>query len=130
MLVLASLVAVAPAVPAGETPYRGPSASPQYLFCTAIRSRHELPDETIDPGVIYYSGAFVVNGPDINPAAKGFLAWLKQKYAFEPDPGAAQPVSCTSVHSLEEAQSLEQIRIGQSKKDPAGKVVETGWVPQ
>ncbi len=113
---------------AGESPYGPQPEVIQYLFCTAVRSQHELPDETVVPGAIYYSGAFVVKGQNINPASEGFFKFLREKYSFEPDPGASYPVTCTSVHSLEEAQSIEKMRIEQSRKSSGGgKVIETGW---
>jgi hypothetical protein len=112
---------------AGESPAFAPQPEVvQYLFCTAMRSKHELPDETVVPGAIYYSGAFVLKGQNIGPASEGFFKFLKEKYSFEPDPGAAYPVTCTSVHSLAEAQQVEQMRVAQSRK-AGGKVIETGW---
>ena len=131
-LALLGLVAVATAASAGgDSGYTGAKTpSTQYLFCTAVRSQHELPNETVVPAVAYYSGTFAVKGQDTNAAAKGFLAYLQKKYSFEPDPGQTQPVACTSVHSMEEAQTVEKNYIAKSKQYAgAGKVIETGWVP-
>lgn len=113
---------------AGESPYQGPTEVTQYLFCTASRAQRELPDETIAPGALFYTGAFVFKGQNLAPVSEGFLKYLKEKYAYEPAPSDAYPVMCTSVHSLEEAQSVEKMRIDQSQKNAgSGKVIETGW---
>jgi|RhiMethySRZTD1v2_1073278.scaffolds.fasta_scaffold30518_8 hypothetical protein len=107
---------------AGESPYTGPKATEQYLFCTASRQAHELPDETVVPGVGYYSAAFAVMPQDTNAVADAFLAYLKKTYKFEPEPGAPQPVACTGVASLEEAKSLRAKRLATAKD-----TIDTGW---
>ena len=126
--VVISILAVSSVALAGESPYQGPTEATQYLFCTAIQSQREMPDESIRPGAIYYSGAFVLKGQSVKPATDGFLAYLDKKYGFKPDPNDAMPVSCTGVHSLEEAQSVEKLRLEQTKKR-GGEVVETNWTP-
>ena len=111
---------------AGEAPYTGPKPTDQYLFCTASRPQHELPDETVVPAVVYYSAAFVAKPDATNKATDAFLAYVKTKYKFEPEPGAPMPVTCTSVHSLDEAKSLRDKRLAQSKQGTPN-TVDTGW---
>jgi len=123
-----SAILVAGLAVAGSAPYKGPTEVTQYLFCTAVQSQREMPDESTRPGAVYYSGAFVLKGQSVKPATDGFLAYLDKTYGFKPDPNDTMPVSCTGVHSLEEAQSVEKVRLEQSKKG-GGKVVETGWTP-
>jgi hypothetical protein len=125
---IVSVILVAGLADAGETPYKGPTDVTQYLFCTALQSQREMPDESIRPGAVYYSGAFVLMGQSVRPATDGFLAYLDKTYGFKPDPNDTMPVTCTGVHSLDEARSVEKLRLEQSKKG-GGKVVETGWTP-
>jgi hypothetical protein len=107
---------------AGESPYQLKAEVAQYLFCTASRPAHELPDETVVPGVGYYSGAFSAKPEETKAAADAFLEYLKKTYKFEPEPGAPQPVMCTSVKSLEEAKSVRDARLAKAKD-----TIDTGW---
>lgn len=113
---------------AGESPYQGPAPSAQHLFCTAARSAHELPDETIAPAAVYFSGAFDTMAQNLRPVMDGYLAYLKTTYAFEPEPGQPNPIACTGVPSHDQAAELLKIRVDQAKKR-GGNVVETGWMP-
>lgn len=123
LLVYAGAIGIAVA---GDAPYTGPKPTDQYLFCTASRPQHELPDETVVPAVVYYSAAFVARPEDVNKASDAFLAFVKSKYKFEPEPNAPQPVVCTSVHSLDQAKSLRETRLAQSKQGTPN-TVDTGW---
>lgn len=123
MLVCAGAVTIAAA---GSSPYTGPKATDQFLFCTASRQAHELPDETVVPAVVYYSAAFVAKPDEANKASDAFLAYVKTTYKFEPEPGAPMPVTCTGVHSLDEAKSLREKRLAQSKQGTPN-TVDTGW---
>lgn len=122
----AATLSLATIAAAGSALYKPPPAAPQYLFCTAVRAQREMPDESIRPGVVYYSGAFELKSTDVNPVNAAFLKFLDAKYQFKPEANEPQPVMCTSVHSLAEAQTLEKTRIDQSKQGK-GSVVETGW---
>ena len=43
-------------------------------------------------------------------------------------PSDAYPVMCAGVHSLQEAQSVEKMRIDRRRRmRVSGKVIETGW---
>lgn len=127
-IVIASLFIAGTAAWAGESPYTGPTASTGYAFCTAARAQRELPDETIQKGVIYFSGAFVVKGQNLKPVHDAFLAFLAKKYGYKPVPNEAAPVNCAQAHSIEEAKTIEQGRIATAKKGTID-VVETGWTP-
>ena len=127
-IVIVSLIAAVTAAWTGETQYKAPPAAPAYGFCTVARAQRELPDESIQKGVIYFSGPFVMKGQNLKPIDDAFLAFLLKKYGYKPAPNEPMPVICTQAHNMDEAKSIEQQRIATAKKGTVD-VIETGWVP-
>jgi hypothetical protein len=125
---LIGVVGIASMVMAGESPYQAPQEPPQFVFCTALRSQHELPDETIAPATIYYSGVFEGMPSNLRTSMDAYLAYLQKTYSFEPEPGA-NPVACTGLRSRAEADNMLKIRLDQAKKKPDQRTFDTGWTP-
>jgi len=121
MAVLVMFVSVVATV--GEVAHSAPT---NYLFCTASAPQHGTADASTKRGVTYFSGTFVTEDSNLRPVSDSFLKYLEAKYGFKPLPDTPQPVICTSGHSLEDAQSLERVRMRKAELG-GGQVVETGW---
>ncbi|HTL46997.1 MAG TPA: hypothetical protein VL688_02920 [Verrucomicrobiae bacterium] len=119
---------ILPAAYAGESPYQAAPEAPSYFFCTANQSQREMPDESISPAKAFYSGAFTAQPEKMQPVMSAFGDLLKEKYGFTPDAGQVQPVACTGVKSMEQAQATEKLRVESSRRNKA-EVIETGWIP-
>ena len=92
-----------------------------YMFCTA--------SEGSNPTKLYYSGAFVTVGPNLNPVQDAFLAFLKEKYSFKENPAASQQVGSRGMQSLDEAKTILKVYVDRDRKDSRYQVIETGWTP-
>jgi hypothetical protein len=117
---------------AGESPAFAPSppsTSTSYLFCVGTQPKHQLADESMVPDAVYYSGAFSVTSPNLNPVSEAFITFLQERYDFHSAPSLAQPIACYSLPSLAEAQTQQQMYLSRIQKySDRQKVVDTGWV--
>ena len=70
-----------------------------YLYCTAIESARQLPDQTMTKG---------------------------KTYGFKGDPDWAGQISCTGTQNLGQAIAAKRARLDQALRDRVN-VIETGW---
>ena len=115
-----------PIASAGETVWRPEAPVTNYLYCTAIESARQLPDQTMTKGKTYYSGAFVTVGQNLPAVQNEFLAFLGEKYGFKGDPDWAGQISCTGTQNLGQAIAAKRARLDQALRDRVN-VIETGW---
>ena len=109
---------------AGETIARTAGPAMGYYFIVAL----EDPTPAMSKGRAIYSGVFMADGNKLNPVRDAYVKFIQEKYKYAQDPTTFNSsVQFAGMHSMEEAASIEQIRIKQGKdRNPEG-TFETGW---
>ena len=106
-----------------------PAPTAMYEYCYGTQPKQQLPDESMVPDAVFYSGVFTLMSNDQMRVSNAFQAFLEEHHQFHADPSLAQPISCFSSKIQAEVQEERDRSLRRAQKfSYLQTVVDTDWM--